>query len=328
MALKRIKRIALLTSGGDAPGMNAAIRAVVRHGLYHNLEIMGIYNGYQGMIENHFELMDRQSVSNIIQRGGTILKSARSKYFKTDEGMEKAWNNLLEHNIDALVVIGGDGTFTGAKIFGEKYDFPIVGLPGTIDNDLYGTDLTIGYDTAVNTVVQAVDKIKDTASSHDRLFFVEVMGRDAGFIALNSGLAVGAHNILVPETRTYIDNLIRMLKHDWKMNKSSGIIIVAEGDDEGGAYEIAAKVKDKLPDYDTRVTILGHIQRGGAPSANDRILASLLGYDAVSTLLNGNRGVMVGMVNNKIAYTPFSQSIKYHNEINRNLLEIARLLSL
>jgi 6-phosphofructokinase 1 len=328
MTGNRINRIGVLTSGGDAPGMNAAIRAVVRHALYQNKEVMGIYNGYQGLIENRIEQMHRNSVSNIIQRGGTILKTARSKEFMTDYGMKTAYKNIRDNKIDALVVIGGDGTFTGANIFGERFDIPIVGLPGTIDNDLYGTDLTIGYDTAVNTVVQAVDKIRDTATSHNRLFFVEVMGRDAGFIALRSGIACGADNILVPETRTYIDNLVRMLKLDEKREKSSGIIIVAEGDDEGGAYEISRKVKEKLPNWNTRVTILGHIQRGGSPSANDRVIASLMGYDAIKALMNGEKGVMVGIVNREIVYTPFSKSIKHHNEINRSLLEIARILSL
>jgi len=308
--------------------MNAAIRAVVRHALYQNKEVMGIYSGYQGLIENRIIPMDRNSVSNIIQRGGTILKSARSKEFKTDNGMKLANENIRKNKIDALVVIGGDGTFTGANIFGERYNIPIVGMPGTIDNDLFGTDLTIGYDTAVNTVVQAVDKIRDTATSHNRLFFVEVMGRDAGFIALRSGIACGADNILVPETKTYINNLVRMLKLDEKHKKSAGIVIVAEGDDEGGAYEISRKVKEQLPDWDTRVTILGHIQRGGSPSANDRIIASLMGYDAIKALMNGERGIMVGIVDRKIAYTPFSKSIKPHNEIIRNLLEIARILSL
>lgn len=326
--MAKIKKIGLLTSGGDSPGMNAAIRAVVRHGLYQNLEVVGILYGYNGLINKYFEKLDRNSVSNIIQRGGTILKTARCKQFKTEEGMQTAWQNLKDENIDALIVIGGDGTFKGANVFGTNYQYPIIGLPGTIDNDLYGTDLTIGYDSAINTVVQAVDKIRDTAYSHNRLFFIEVMGRDAGFIALRSGIASGAHNILVPETKTYIDNLIRMLKHDWKRNNASGIIIVAEGDDAGGAYEVAKKVQEKFSEYDTRVTVLGHIQRGGAPSANDRIIASLMGYHAVNALLAGEKGIMVGIVNKEIKYTPFSESIKHHKEINRNLLEMARILAL
>lgn len=328
MPITRIKRIGLLTSGGDAPGMNAAIRAIVRTGLYNNLEVTGIINGYQGLIKGHFEPLNRNSVSNIIQRGGTILKTARSERFKTEEGMEIAYRNLQQEEVDALVVIGGDGTFTGAHIFGQKYDYPIVGLPGTIDNDLYGTDSTIGYDTAVNTVMQAVDKIRDTAQSHDRLFFVEVMGRDAGYIALRSGVASGADNILVPEAKTNIDNLIRMLKYDWKRNKTSGIIIVAEGDDEGGAYDIARKVEEKFNEFETRVTILGHIQRGGSPTAWDRVLASMLGYAAVNALMNGERDVMIGIQNSQLAYTPFEMAVKNKKEFKYNYLEVARILSL
>lgn len=328
MGTKKIKKIAVLTSGGDAPGMNAALRAIVRHALYHNLEVMGIYRGYQGLIQNDFVEMNRNSVSNIIQRGGTILKSARSIEFMAKQGRIKAFENLENHKIDALIVIGGDGTFTGADIFIKEFDFPIVGLPGTIDNDLYGADTTIGFDTAVNTVVEAVDKIRDTAHSHNRLFFIEVMGRDAGYIALRSGIAGGADNILVPETKTYIDNLIRMLKYDWKRNKTSGIIIVSEGDDEGGAYDIARKVREKFDEFETRVTILGHIQRGGTPTANDRILASVLGYESVNALLNGERGIMLGMINREITYTPFSQAAKLEKNFDRNFLEIARILSL
>lgn len=328
MPIAKLKRIGLLTSGGDAPGMNAAIRAIVRTGLYNNLEVTGIINGYQGLIKGHFEALNRNSVSNIIQRGGTILKTARSEQFKTEEGMEIAFRNLQQQEVDALIVIGGDGTFTGAHIFGHKYDYPIVGLPGTIDNDLYGTDSTIGYDTAVNTVMQAVDKIRDTAQSHDRLFFVEVMGRDAGYIALRSGVASGADNILVPEAKTNIDNLIRMLKYDWKRNKTSGIIIVAEGDDEGGAYEIARKVEEKFHEFETRVTILGHIQRGGSPTAWDRVLASMLGYAAVNALMNDERDVMIGIQNSQLVYTPFEMTVKNKKEFKYNYLEVARILSL
>jgi 6-phosphofructokinase 1 len=328
MSLVKINKIGILTSGGDAPGMNAAIRAVVRTGLYNNLQVVGILNGYEGLIRKHFIPLERNAVSNIIHRGGTILKTARSEAFRTDEGMQTGYKHLMEEEVDALVVIGGDGTFTGAHIFGTRFDYPIVGLPGTIDNDLFGTDTTIGYDTAVNTVVEAVDKIRDTAHSHDRLFFVEVMGRDAGFIALRSGLASGADNILVPEVKTNIDNLIRMLKYDWKRNKTSGIIIVAEGDDEGGAYEIARKVKEKFDEFETRVTILGHIQRGGAPSANDRTLASLMGYDAVNALLNGERDVMIGLMNSQLVHTPFENAIKSRKTIKHDYLEVARILSL
>ena len=325
--MKKIKKIGVLTSGGDAPGMNAAIRAVVRTGLYNGLEVFGIMDGYNGLINDEFIKMESGSVSNIIQRGGTILKTARSEEFMEKEGRQKAFNNLKKHDIDAMVVIGGNGTFTGAGIFINEFDFPIMGAPGTIDNDLYGTDMTIGYDTAVNTVVQAVDKIRDTATSHNRLFFVEVMGRDAGFIALRSGIAGGAEDILVPETITYIDELIEILEKGFRKNKMSGIIIVAEGDDAGGAFEVARKVKERYNHYDTRVTILGHIQRGGSPSAIDRIVASTMGHYAVNALLEGRRGEMVGIINNNIAYTPFDKAIKYNKGIKRDLLKMARILA-
>ncbi|HOX78723.1 MAG TPA: 6-phosphofructokinase [Bacteroidales bacterium] len=322
-----IKRIGVLTSGGDAPGMNAAIRAVVRTGIYHGLEVYGIYKGYSGLIQGLIEPLHSRSVSNIIQRGGTILKTARSEEFRTQEGRKKAHENLIKHNIDALVVIGGDGTFTGAKIFQEEFNYPIVGLPGTIDNDLYGTDYTIGYDTAVNTVVDAVDKIRDTADSHDRLFIIEVMGRDAGFIALRSGIATGAEKILIPESVTYTDELIEKLRTDYANNKTSGIIIVAEGDDLGGGFDVARVIKEHFPQYDTRVTILGHVQRGGSPSAFDRTMASAMGYQAVLALKDGVRGVMVGSINRKVSYTPFEKAIKLHQSINEELLEIAEVLS-
>jgi len=326
--MPRIQKIAVMTSGGDSPGMNAAIRATVRMGIFCGLDVFGIYRGYEGMIDGQIEMMFSHSVSNIIQRGGTILKTARSQRFMAYEGRLKAYQNLVDNNIDALVAIGGNGTFTGASIFDKEFNFPIIGLPGTIDNDLYGTDSTIGYDTAINTVVDAADKIRDTATSHDRLFFIEVMGRDAGFIALRSGIACGAEFILVPETTTYINNLARLLKHDWRRNKTSGIVIVAEGDDEGGAYEIARKVKEQLPEIDTRVTVLGHIQRGGAPSAFDRVLASTLGSVAVKGLLEGQRGVMAGIVDRKVVYTPFEKAIKHHKDINHELLEMSRILAL
>ena len=326
--MARIKRIGVLTSGGDSSGMNPAIRAVVRTAIFQNVEVFGIYRGYEGLIEDQIEQLYSHSVSNIIQRGGTILKTARSQRFMEKAGRDKAYLNLMEHGIDALVAIGGNGTFTGAGIFDEENDFPIIGLPGTIDNDLYGTDATIGYDTAINTVVEACDKIRDTANSHERLFFIEVMGRDAGFIALRSGIAVGAEFILVPETTTYIDNMTRLLKHDWRRNKTSGLVIVSEGDDFGGAYAVAKKVKEELPEMDTRVTILGHIQRGGSPSAYDRVLASTLGYQAVNALLEGQRGVMVGIMNNKVAFTPFEKAIKHHKDINLEMLEMSRILAL
>lgn len=323
-----ITKIAVLTSGGDSPGMNAAIRAVVRTSIFCGLDVFGIYRGYEGLIDNQIEPMTSSSVSNIIQRGGTILKTARSKRFMTYEGRLQAYNNLKDKGIDALVVIGGNGTFTGAAQFDKEFNFPVIGLPGTIDNDLYGTDATIGYDTAINTVVEAADKIRDTANSHERLFFIEVMGRDAGFIALRSGIACGAEFILVPETTTYIDNIARLLKHDWRRSKTSGIVIVAEGDEAGGAYAVAEKVKEKLPELDTRVTILGHIQRGGAPSAFDRVLASSMGYLAVKGLVQGQRGVMAGILDKQVTYTPFEKAIKHHKDINLELLEMSRILAL
>ena len=326
--MANITKVGVLTSGGDSPGMNAAIRAVVRTGIFCGLDVYGIYRGYEGLIDNQIEPMTSSSVSNIIQRGGTILKTARSKRFMEYEGRLQAYRNLQEQGIEGLVVIGGNGTFTGAWEFDKEFNFPVIGLPGTIDNDLYGTDATIGFDTAVNTVVEAADKIRDTANSHERLFFIEVMGRDAGFIALRSGIACGAEFILVPETTTYIDNLARLLKHDWRRSKTSGIVIVAEGDDAGGATEIAAKVKEKLPEMDARVTILGHIQRGGPPSASDRMLASTLGYAAVKGLLEGHRGVMAGIVNKELVYTPFEKAIKHNKDLNRELLEMSRILAL
>ncbi|MBM3403961.1 MAG: 6-phosphofructokinase [Bacteroidetes bacterium] len=328
MNVKKIRHIGLLTSGGDSPGMNAAIRAVVRTAIFENLEISGIIRGYDGLINKDFISLGPQSVSNIIHRGGTILKTARSEAFRKPEGRQKAYAALLEQGIDALVVIGGNGTFRGAIDFINDYDFPIVGLPGTIDNDLFGTDRTIGFDTALNTILDAVDKIRDTATSCDRLFFIEVMGRDTGFIALQSGLAAGAEFILVPETPTYIENISRLLDHDWRQSKSSGIIIVAEGDEEGGAEEIAGKLRKVAPHYDTRVSILGHIQRGGAPSAVDRVLAGTLGYEAVYALLNGAQGVMLGMVREEVVMTPFHQAVSGKKNINRNLLEIARILAI
>jgi 6-phosphofructokinase 1 len=317
-----------MTSGGDSPGMNAAVRAVVRTSIFCGIDVYGIYRGYEGLIDNQIEQMSSSSVSNIVQRGGTILKTARSKRFMEYNGRLQAYNNLKARKIDAMVVIGGNGTFTGASLFDKEFDFPIIGLPGTIDNDLYGTDSTIGFDTAVNTVVEAADKIRDTASSHDRLFFIEVMGRDAGFIALRSGIACGAEFILVPETTTYIDNMARLLKHDWRRTKTSGIVIVAEGDESGGAYEVAAAVREKIPDIDARVTILGHIQRGGSPSSFDRVLASTLGYVAVKGLVDGQRGVMAGIVNKEVVYTPFDKAIKHTKDINRDLLEMSRILAL
>lgn len=326
--MSKIKKIGVLTSGGDSPGMNAAIRAVVRSALYYDLEVVGIRHGYDGLILGEFENMDRKSVANIIQRGGTILKTARCPEFKTKEGRDKAYKQLTSNLIDGLVVIGGDGTFTGAKIFGEEFDFPILGLPGTIDNDLFGTDFTIGYDTAINNVVEAIDRIRDTAESHSRLFIVEVMGRDCGLIALRSGIGVGAESIFIPETKTDLEALMHRLEIS-RADKMSKILIVAEGEgDSGGAVELAEKVKVRFPHYDTKVSILGHIQRGGKPTCMDRVLASRLGVAAVESLIDGRRNEMVGLLNSKIAYTPFDHAIKHHIEIKKDLFKIVDILSL
>lgn len=306
--------------------MNAAIRAVVRTGLYYNLQVTGIMRGYEGMVNGEFINMDRKSVANIIQRGGTILKTFRSEAFRTKEGRAKAFQQLQQHQIDGVVVIGGEGTFTGAQAFIQEHNFPIVGIPGTIDNDLIGTDYTIGYDTAINNVIDAVDKIRDTAESHDRLFIVEVMGRDSGLIALRSGIGSGAEAIMIPESKTDLDHLFRRLEEGRK-DKSSKIIIVAEGDNEGG-FEITAKIKERFPNYDTRLSILGHIQRGGRPTCMDRVLASRVGVAAVEALLNGRKGEMIGSVNNNIHYTPFHNAIKHISEVNPYLLKIVDILSL
>nr|WP_067056563.1 6-phosphofructokinase [Mucilaginibacter sp. L294] len=325
--MTQIKNIGVFTSGGDAPGMNAAIRAVVRSATYYGIEVTGIRRGYEGMINGEFFTMDRKSVSNIIQRGGTILKTARSEQFKTTEGRRLAYDQLIKHNVDAIVAIGGDGTFTGARIFGSEYDIPVVGLPGTIDNDLMGTDFTIGYDTAINTVIDAVDKIRDTAESHDRVFIVEVMGRDSGLIALRTGIASGAEAIVIPESKTNIDALCERLEHGRK-DKLSKIVIVAEGDDAGGAFEIGRHVKERFPHYDTRVSILGHIQRGGRPSCQDRVLASRVGVAAVEALRDGHRNEMIGVIHNEISYTPFEHACKHNVEINPNFLKIVEILAI
>ncbi|NCD69329.1 6-phosphofructokinase [Mucilaginibacter agri] len=325
--MAQIKNVGVYTSGGDSPGMNAAIRAVVRTALYYNLEVTGIRRGYEGMINGDLFPMDRKSVANIIQRGGTILKTARSEQFKTVEGRQQAYDNLKKHKVDALVAIGGDGTFTGAKAFGKEHDIPVVGLPGTIDNDLIGTDFTIGYDTAINTVIDAVDKIRDTAESHDRLFIVEVMGRDSGLIALRTGIAAGAEAILIPETKTDLNALYHKLEQG-RRDKSSKIVIVAEGEDAGGAFEVGRLIKDRFPNYDTRVSVLGHIQRGGRPSCQDRVLASRVGVAAIEGLLAGHRNEMVGIINGEVAFTPFENAIKHFVEINPNFLKIMDILSL
>jgi len=325
--MTQIKNIGLFTSGGDAPGMNAAIRAVVRAALYYDIQVTGIRRGYEGMIKGDFLPLQRKSVSNIIQRGGTILKTARSEQFKTAEGRKTAYENLKKNNIDALIAIGGDGTFRGAKIFGQEYDIPVVGLPGTIDNDLVGTDFTIGYDTAINTVVDAVDKIRDTAESHDRLFIVEVMGRDSGLIALRTGIAAGAESILVPENKDGLAGLFERLENGRK-DKTSRIVIAAEGDDAGGAFELGRIVTERFPHYDTRVSVLGHIQRGGKPTCMDRVLASRVGVAAVEALIDGHRNEMVGIIHNEISYTPFEHAIKHAQEINEKFLKIVEMLSL
>jgi 6-phosphofructokinase 1 len=327
-ANKTMKRIGVFTSGGDSPGMNACIRAVVRTAKFLELEVFGIYRGYQGMIEGDIVPMESSSVSNILQRGGTILKTARSQEFRTEEGRKKAAEQLQKHGIEGLVCIGGDGSFQGALKLYEEYGIKVIGCPGTIDNDLYGTDSTIGYDTAVNTVVEAVDKLRDTAASHNRLFIVEVMGRDAGYIALRSGIAVGAEAILIPETKTYTDALIEKLRKGWNRQKSSSIIIVAEGDDAGGAYKIAEIIKENFDKYDTRVTVLGHIQRGGSPSAYDRVLASELGSAAVKALVNGHTNCMAGRQGKEVVLVPFDHAVKHNKEINKRFLELAETLSI
>jgi 6-phosphofructokinase 1 len=325
--MAKIKRIGVLTSGGDAPGMNAAIRAVTRTAIYHGLEVYGIRGGYHGMITGEIKQLESSHVSNIIQRGGTILKTARSAEFRTPEGRAKAYANLVANNIDALVIIGGDGSLTGALKLSEEHNIPCVGVPGTIDNDLFGTDYTIGYDTAINTVVEAVDKIRDTASAHNRLFFVEVMGRDAGFIALRSGIACGAEAILVPEIATPYEKLKNYLETGFKNKKTSGIVIVAEGD-AGGAMEVAGKVKVDFPDIDVKVTVLGHIQRGGSPSAYDRVAASQMGAAAVQALLDDQKSVMIGLINREIVHVPFNKCIKSHKAISGGLLELNDMLSI
>lgn len=325
--MAKIKKIGVLTSGGDAPGMNAAIRAVTRMAIYHGFEVYGIRHGYHGMIHGEIKKMESGDVSNIIQRGGTILKTARSSEFRTPEGRKQAYENLKKNGIDALVIIGGDGSLTGARLLSEEHDIACVGIPGTIDNDLYGTDYTIGYDTAINTVVESVDKIRDTASAHNRLFFVEVMGRDAGFIALRSGISCGAEAILIPERETPIEKLRKYLEEGFVHKKTSGIIIVAEGD-QGGAYEIANRVKEDFQEYEVKVTVLGHIQRGGSPSAYDRVTASHMGAAAVEALLDDQKSVMIGIVNKKIVHVPFNKAIKNKKPINKELLNIAEILSI
>lgn len=323
-----IKCIGILTSGGDAPGMNAAIRAVTRAAIFSGFTVKGIYRGYRGLITDEIVDFKTQNVSNIIQMGGTILKTARCKEFTTPEGRQLAYDVLKREGIDALVVIGGDGSLTGARIFATEYNFPIVGLPGTIDNDLYGTDKTIGYDTALNTIMQCVDKIRDTATSHERLFFIEVMGRDAGFLALNGAIATGAEAAIIPEISTEVDQLAELIKNGFRKSKNSSIVLVAESPITGGAMALADRVKNEYPQYDVRVTILGHLQRGGSPTAVDRILASRMGAAAVDALLEDQRNVMIGISNDEIVYVPFSKAIKNDKPINRDLLNTLRRLSI
>ena len=325
---KNIKRIGVLTSGGDAPGMNAALRAVVRACKFYEIQSVGIRQGYEGLINNDMIDLGPRSVKNIINQGGTILKTARSLEFKTKEGRQKAYNHLIQNKIDALVVIGGDGSFTGANIFLKEFGIPFIGIPGTIDNDIFGTDFTIGYDTALNTVIDAIDKLRDTATSHDRVFFVEVMGRDAGFIALNSGIASGAQDILIPEQRDGVEDLCSSLERSEKSGKKSSIVVVAEGEKLGGVFELAKQVQTRHPEYDIRVTVLGHIQRGGSPSCQDRVLASRLGIAAVEGLLDGKTNLMAGIRSNKVVFTPIDEAIKKHNEIDTELIKVANILAI
>ena len=325
---KRIRKIGVMTSGGDSPGMNAAIRAVVRTCAYYHTECIGFYRGYQGMINGDCVDLNARSVRNIINQGGTILQSARSKEFKTVEGRAQAAENLKKCGVDGMILIGGDGTFRGGQIFSQEHGIPVIGVPGTIDNDIYGTHYTIGYDTALNTVVEAVDKIRDTASSHNRLFFVEVMGRDAGFIALNTGIGAGAEEILIPEEDLGLDRLLDSLERSRRAGKTSSIVIVSEGDKTGkNVFELAEYVKQNLPYYDARVTVLGHIQRGGRPTCFDRVLASRLSVKAVELLLDKKKDLMVGMMNNEVAICSLDQALKGKHTINKDLRRISDILS-
>lgn len=327
--LQIIKKIGVMTSGGDSPGMNAAIRSVVRACAFHDIECYGIYRGYQGMIEGDFEKMNARSVKGIINKGGTILKSARSKEFRTKEGRQKAYNSLINAGIDAFVVIGGDGSFTGAMIFNEEFGFPVMGIPGTIDNDIYGTTHTLGYDTALNTAVDAMDKIRDTASSHNRLFFIEVMGRDVGHIALNVGVGAGAEEILIPEEDLGLDRLLESLRRSKQSGKSSSVVVVAEGDKTGkNVFELADYVEQNMSEYEVRVSVLGHMQRGGSPSCFDRVLASRMGVKAVESLIAEKSNYMVGLKNDVMELTPFDQAVKGKSKINMELLRVSDILTI
>ncbi|MBQ8366962.1 MAG: 6-phosphofructokinase [Alistipes sp.] len=326
--MAQVKCIGVLTSGGDAPGMNAAIRAVTRAAIFNGMRVVGIKRGYYGLVYNEMEEFYSKSVSNIIQQGGTILKTARCKEFVTPEGRKQAFDNMRAEGIDALVVIGGDGSLSGARIFAEEYDIPIVGLPGTIDNDLGGTDSTIGYDTALNTIVEAVDKIRDTATSHERLFLVEVMGHMAGYLALNGAIASGAEAAIVPEMETEIDQLADLINHGFRKSKNSAIVLVAENPATGGALGLKQRIKEEFPEYDARVTILGHLQRGGSPTAADRILASRMGAQAITALKEGQRNVMIGIKNGELVYVPFSKATTHKHTIGSAELDIVKMLSI
>lgn len=324
---KKVTKIGVMTSGGDSPGMNACIRAVVRTGIYHKLEVFGITRGYSGLIDNDIHKMESRSVANIIQRGGTILKTARCKEFLTPEGRKKAYTNLKKLDINGLVIIGGDGSFKGAQIFSNEFDIPCIGIPGTIDKDIAGTDFTIGFDTAVNTAIDAIDKIRDTADAHDRLFIVEVMGRDSGYIALHSGIGTGAEHILIPERKTDVEAVIASLQEKEKRKKLVNIVVVAEGDDFGGGADLANLIKERIPNFDIRVAILGHIQRGGAPSSMDRLIASRMGYSAVECLIEGKTNLMVGIMNNKMHFTPLDKAVKAKQKISDEWLKIVKILA-
>ncbi|MBO4817891.1 MAG: 6-phosphofructokinase [Bacteroidales bacterium] len=328
--MKEIKTVAVLTSGGDAPGMNACIRAITRAAIFNNMKVIAVYRGYEGLINGEFEEFTSSSVSNTIQRGGTILKTSRSQEFLDPEGRKKAYDNMVANHIDALIVIGGNGSLTGAQLFAREYDIPIIGLPGTIDNDLYGTDHTIGYDTALNTIVDCVDKIRDTANSHDRIFFVEVMGRDAGFLAQNSAIASGAEAAIIPEDKTDVDQLAEFIGRGMRKSKNSSIVIVSESqkDGSGGALYYADRVRKEFPQYKVQVTILGHLQRGGTPSAYDRILASRLGYASIEALIEGQRNIMVGISNDEIVYVPIQRAIKMDKPIKKELIDVLAVLSM
>lgn len=325
--MSEIKRIAVFTSGGDAPGMNAAVRAVVRTAEYHDLHIYGIERGYDGMIKGNIKRLSKSDVANILQKGGTVLRTARSEEFRTAEGRKIAYENLQAYDIDALVAVGGNGTYTGAKIFSEEYGMPIVGLPGTIDNDIFGTDYTIGFDTAINTAVEAVDRIRDTADSHNRLFFIEVMGRHSGYIALYTGIGSGASTIFLPEVDNAVDDLVAMLKQSKRRQKLFNLVIVAEGNKNGNAMEIADQVKSHLPDFDTKVTIIGHLQRGGSPSCQDRVLATRLGHSSVEALLAGKSNVALGLENGSVNFTSFDDAINKAKTLNKELINMAEILA-